>query len=174
MKCIAALFVLFAATLASAESAPSFEFTDAEGAVLQLPAEQEGIGLYLFWASWCPYCRSLMPHLQSIADEYGDAVTIYALNFRDEDDPQGYLDQRGFGFHSMDNADDIAKTWGAHGTPAVYLVDDTGEIRFNLYELLIESPPGYDELNHGQKAQRRAPLWAARIRQSIDELISEG
>src|SRR3546814_9228256 len=26
----------------------------------------------LFWATWCPYCKALMPHLQSMLDEYGN------------------------------------------------------------------------------------------------------
>ncbi len=36
-----------------------------------LPSMQAGVDIYLFWASWCPYCKALMPHLQSIQVEYG-------------------------------------------------------------------------------------------------------
>ena len=173
MKSIAVLLIALFCGMAWAGPAPGFEFKDSDGSELSLPADQQGIGVYLFWASWCPYCRALMPHLQSISDEYGDSISIYALNFRDEDDPVAYLSERGFDFISMNNADEVAELWGARGTPAVFLVDNQGLIRFNLYDLLIETPPEFEQLNHRQRAQRRAPLWAARIRLALDELIAE-
>jgi len=46
-------------------------------------------------------------------------------------------------------------------------------VRFNLYDVLATNPPGFEELDHTQRAQRRAPFWAARIRQKLDELIAE-
>lgn len=175
MKYLLLFAVLLLPTPAIADEiiAPSFDFIASDGTEMRLPGDQEGIGVYLFWASWCPYCRALMPHLQSISDEYGDSISIYTLNFRDEEDPDAYISGRGFDFISMNNADEVAELWGAHGTPAVFLVDGEGAIRFNLYELLIENPPEFDQLSHRQKAQRRAPLWAARIRQALDALIDE-
>jgi hypothetical protein len=32
----------------------------------------------LFWATWCPYCKALMPHVQSNLDEYGKQVRVVA------------------------------------------------------------------------------------------------
>ena len=62
------------------------------------PDDIERPTIVLFWATWCPYCRALMPHLQSILDEYGEQVEVIALNIREDEDPVEYLDRFGFQF----------------------------------------------------------------------------
>ena len=172
-KLVIPLLTIWLAAPVAAEPGQSFTLQSAEGRGWTLPAQQDGIGIYLFWASWCPYCKALMPHLQSIEDEYGDRVTVYALNFRDKSDPREYFDEHGFDFVLFPDAGDVAEQWGAHATPALYLVDDSGEVRFDLYEVLTDDPPGYAELGHTQRAARRAPFWAARIRASLDEVLAD-
>lgn len=168
------LFVLGASTSAQEyREAPPFSLASAEGTTLELPADQQGIGIYLFWASWCPYCRALMPHLQSLEDEYGNAITVYALNFRDQQNPAAYLEEHGFGFVLLPQADEVAESWGVQGTPGLFIVDRDGRIRFNLYEVLAHNPPGFEDLNHAQRAQRRGPFWAARIRESLDDVLAD-
>lgn len=172
---VALLSLTLAALTAVAQDqsqAPSFTLETADGRSLDLPADQQGVGIYLFWASWCPYCRALMPHLQSLEDEYGAEITVYALNFRDQRDPAAYLDEQGFDFVLLPQADDVAQSWGVQGTPGLFIVDREGRIRFNLYDVLATNPPGFEELDHTQRAQRRAPFWAARIRQALDAVIA--
>ncbi|MGB0513280.1 MAG: TlpA family protein disulfide reductase [Wenzhouxiangellaceae bacterium] len=163
-------------TIQAQDASPGSSFTlaTAKGEPLRLPDDQEGVGVYLFWASWCPYCRALMPHLQSIVDEYEDQVTVYALNFRDQRDAAGYMDENGFEFVLLPDADGVAEQWGMHGTPGLVIVDQDGEVRFNLYEVLTENPPGYEDMSHSQRAQRRGPFWAARIRETLDEVLNAG
>jgi len=171
-------FLLVAALLATsapllAEPGDAFTLADASGTEF-VPTEQQGIGVYLFWGGWCPYCQALMPHLQSVEDEYGDAVTVYALNFRDEKDPAEYMEQHGFEFVLLPEADAVAEVWGVRGTPAVYVLDAEGNVCFDRYELAVGTPDGWDDMDHRQKAQRRAPFWAARPRQAIDSVNSNG
>ncbi|MBS3744141.1 MAG: TlpA family protein disulfide reductase [Wenzhouxiangellaceae bacterium] len=172
---LAVLLLLLATASAYSQNFPPaepFELATAEGTALELPADQNGIGIYLFWASWCPYCRALMPHLQSLEDEFGDKITIYALNFRDQQDPEVYIAEHGFDFTLLPKADSVAERWGVQGTPGLFIIDRQGRVRFNLYDVLTNNPPGFEELGHTQRAQRRAPFWAARIRQALDEVIS--
>ncbi len=164
-------FFALAADAQEYPEAPPFSLETAAGQSIDLPAQQQGVGIYLFWASWCPYCRALMPHLQSLEDEYGNAIAIYALNFRDQQDPVAYLDEHGFDFVLLPKADEVAESWGVQGTPGLFIVDQAGRIRFNLYDVLANNPPGFESLNHTQRAQRRAPFWAARIRQSLDDVL---
>lgn len=153
-------------------AAEAFTLETASGTELNLPDDQEGVGIYLFWASWCPYCRALMPHLQSVEDEYGDKVTVYALNFRDQQDPEEYISEHGFDFVLLPEADRVAEQWGVQGTPGLFIVDAEGNARFNLYDVLADDPPGFEELDHTQRAQRRAPFWAARIRNELDKVLA--
>lgn len=168
-KSIAAL-VLIASLAAQAQAPATFTLESLEGDSYTLPEEQEGVGIYLFWASWCPYCKALMPHIQSIVDEYGDGVTVYALNFRDRKDPAALIEENGYEFTVFPDAGDVAESWAVHGTPGLFITDQSGTVHLNLYDVAVDNPPGYDELSHPQKAARRAPFWAARIRQTLDQL----
>lgn len=177
IRCIAVLVLFSAASFSNviiAEPGESFTLVSADGAEMTLPTDQRGVGIYLFWASWCPYCQALMPHIQSVVDEYGDAVTVYALNFRDEEDPSEYIGHRGFSFVNLPDADAVAAAWGVRGTPAVFVIDRAGSLCFDQYELSVTNPPGWDSMSHVQKARRRAPYWAARLRESIDRILEQG
>ena len=111
-----------------------------------------------------------MPHIQSVVDEYGDGVSVYALNFRDRKDPADLINANGYGFTVFPNAGEVAESWGIHGTPGLFIIDKSGTVQLNLYDVVTDNPPGYDELNNSQKAARRAPYWAARIRAALDDL----
>lgn len=147
---------------------PEFEADSTTGERYALPSGQAGVGVYVFWASWCPYCRSLMPHLQSIVAEYGDEVNVYALQFRDDESAADYVERFGYDFVVFDDADQVAEAWGIHATPAVIILDGEGRLRFDLYELLGQGPTLDADLPHGLKASRLAPFWAVEIRKAID------
>lgn len=170
MRTLAAAIFLFASLGVHSQAPAPFTLESLEGVSYTLPEEQEGVGIYLFWASWCPYCKALMPHIQSIVDEYGDGVTVYALNFRDSNDPVALIDDNGYEFTVFPDAGEVAESWGVHGTPGLFIIDQSGTVHLNLYDVVAENPPGYDELSHSQKAARRAPFWAARIRETLDDL----
>jgi thiol-disulfide isomerase/thioredoxin len=159
--------------LAVADPAPPLSLQNAAGQIVELPRQHESVDIYLFWATWCPYCKAFMPHIQSIRDEYGDAVTVYALQIRDDEDPRPFMTENGFDFELIPNADAAMEPYGMRGTPGLVLVDGEGEIRFNLYEVVLQDPPGYADLGNRAKAARRGPAWAARVRQEIDAILTE-
>jgi thiol-disulfide isomerase/thioredoxin len=156
------------------QPAPSFTLHDDKGEEVSLPRDHSGVDVYFFWASWCPYCKALMPHLRSILDEYGESVTVFALNIRDDENPREFLDKYGYDFILFPEADSVMEAYGVKGTPGLFLVDGCGQIRFNLYVLEREDDTAYQQLDNAEKAARRAPWWAAEIRQSIDTLLSAG
>ena len=152
--------------------APAFTLANAAGEQVTLPRSHNGVDIYFFWASWCPYCKALMPHLQSMRIEHADDLTIYALNIRDDEDPERFMAERGYDFIVIPEADSIMELYGVRSTPAVFVVDGKGRIRFNLYEMIFDDNSEYKAMSHGKKAGRRAPYWSAEIRQTIDQVLS--
>lgn len=153
--------------------APPVTLADAAGNDVTLPSKKDGVDIYLFWASWCPYCKALMPHLQSMQIEYGDDVRVYALNIRDDEDPVEFMAGKGYDFILLPDADPVMELYGVKSTPAVFVVDSDGAIRFNLYKMIFNDSDDFKALSHREKSGLRAPYWSAEIRRSIDKVLAE-
>ena len=152
---------------------PAFQLEDSSGLEIDYPADLKGPTIILFWASWCPYCKALMPHLQSIVDEYDGRINVLALNFREDEDPAEYISNRGFDFRLFPESDSVAQLWGVKGTPGLFLVDQTGRAVFSNFSLPEKAGPAnpalaVEDMKHYQKAARKAPYWAAHLRLAID------
>jgi len=154
-------------------AAPPFTLADADDEQITLPRNHDGVDIYFFWASWCPYCKALMPHLQSLRTEYGDDVTIFALNIRDEEMPEMFMLEHDYDFILLPEADGVMELYGVQAVPALFVVDGRGKIRFNLYDMIFDDSSEFKALSHGKKADQRAPRWSAEIRQSIDQILRE-
>lgn len=161
------------AAIADQPIAPDWSLADADGTTVQLSeVVEDGPVLLFFWASWCPYCKALMPHLQSIDIEYAGRVRLLALSFRDDGDPVGFLRTQGYTFTPLPAAEDVAKRYGVHGTPGVIIVDGQRALRFNLYDLeRPEVPVSVEERGRSAVAAFLAPHWAAEIRQQLDAIL---
>lgn len=92
---------------------------------LQRPA------ILLFWATWCPYCKALMPHVQNVVDAAGrNHLDVYAIDIKEDDDadPAAELRARKLSFTLVSNGDAIADQYAVKGTPGLFLVDARGYI----------------------------------------------
>lgn len=144
------------------------------GETVNFPDKREGPALLLFWASWCPYCKALMPEVQSIADNYDGELAVYAINFRDDEDPQAYMDKYGYTFTNLVKGGDVADLYDIWATPGVLIFDADNQQVFNLYELVgqYEEANGAipEELSNSQKAARLAPWWGEQIEAALADL----
>lgn len=81
------------------------------------------VTVLIYWATWCPYCKSLMPHLQNVADRYRDQpVRFYAMDIKETADPIRHMQEAGFSFELIMNADTTMEAYGVRGTPSVFVV----------------------------------------------------
>src|SRR5690606_38928333 len=82
------------------DRAPAWMRVDFDDRPVMFPGVLEGRpAVLVFWATWCPYCRALMPYLEGIQADYADAgVKIIAINAKEDgaEDPKAYI--RGLGF----------------------------------------------------------------------------
>ncbi len=68
----------------------------------------EGKVLVDFYADWCGPCKMLAPILEEVAEQLGDEVKIVKIN--------------------VDEAQNIAQTYGVMSIPTVYLFDSGAKI----------------------------------------------
>lgn len=163
------------ATSAQAETAPDWTLVSSQGDDVRLSDEvrQRPVVLF-FWATWCPYCKALMPHLQSMRLEYGEKIAILAINFQDKNDPAAFIREAGYDFTVLPDGDDVATLYEIYGTPGVIVVDTKQQMRFDLRDVLnFEPPESVNTAGHKAMAAYRAPYWAAEIRKSLDAVLGE-
>jgi thiol-disulfide isomerase/thioredoxin len=171
---IVGIFIVATAPAAEQRVAPDWTLRTPEGERVTLSevAAKRPV-LLLFWATWCPYCKALMPHLQSIGLEYGETIEILAIHFRDDKgDPAGFVRDAGYDFTVLTNGTGVAELNGIWSTPGVFIVDTDRVIRFDLYTVPEpEFPESEEALSHRKKAGYRAPYWGAEIRKSLDTVL---
>lgn len=169
---LAALMVI-GTQAASAETAPDWSLQSANGQQIRLSEEVSEQTVILFaWATWCPYCKALMPHLQSISYEYGDNIKILAVQIDDKGDAAAFVKNAGYDFTVLPNGARVADLYRIHATPGLMIVDSRQEIRFDLRDV-----PGLPESDkktaHASRASKLAPYWAAVLRTSLDKVVAE-
>ena len=132
MRATLLLFLLLLSGPACAqERAIAWQGHGADGQSIRFdPAHMQRPAVLLFWATWCPYCKALMPYLQKVYDAAGkEKLDVYAIDIKDEDgDPVAELKQRGNTFTLVRDGDAIAALYGVKGTPGLFLVDRSGAI----------------------------------------------
>ncbi|WP_248674438.1 protein disulfide oxidoreductase [Shewanella colwelliana] len=84
--------------------------------------------LVYFWGSWCPVCRITSPMVNAINDDY--AVITVAVASGGNDDINQYLTEHDYQFPVINDTEGMHIQWGALAYPAIYVVDQTGQIRY--------------------------------------------
>jgi peroxiredoxin len=112
------------------ESAPDFALTTLEGETLRL-SEQGGRWVLLnFWATWCEPCKTEMPLLQTLADDYEDWLVVWGINQRESAiEVSVFSDEYGVRFPLLLDPDDATlMNYGVMGLPLTFVINPQGEI----------------------------------------------
>ena len=118
--------------------APDFTLTDQNGNVHTL-SDYKGQTVFLnFWATWCPPCRSEMPEIQKLYEEYGYnegelvVLGIAAPDIGQEGDIDSitaFLTENGYTFPVvMDSQGIFTFLYGIRAYPTTFMISEDGSI----------------------------------------------
>ena len=127
------LFCLVSLASFAQDRAIAWEGKGVDGKTIRFdPDHRDRPAILLFWATWCPYCEALMPHLQKVYDAAGKKhLDVYAIDIKDDGDPVATLKKRHQTFTLVRDGDAIADLYHVKGTPGLFLVDAKGNIIYH-------------------------------------------
>jgi len=110
-------------------SAPRFVATDLHGERVSL-ADYRGRPLLLhFWASWCRICKFEEGAVSSVAESW--PVLTVAMQSGDDEQVRRFMQERGLDWRTIvDETGELAKRFGVRGTPAHFILDGNGRVRY--------------------------------------------
>ncbi|MDZ5724126.1 TlpA disulfide reductase family protein [Acetobacterium sp. K1/6] len=116
------------------QAAPDFTVFDQAGKPVKL-SDFAGKPVVLnFWASWCPPCKSEMPHFNTVYQDQKDEVVFLMINQTDgqrETKAKGlqYIANQGFDFPIyFDTEFEASTAYGISSIPTTLFINPAGEI----------------------------------------------
>ncbi len=127
----------------NAVQAPDFALTDQYGEVHTL-ADYEGKTIFLnFWATWCGPCRSEMPDIQALYEDWeentGDVVVLGVASPTSDENPYGqdgtqeeitaFLEENGYTYPVlMDTTGKLFSQYGITAFPTTFMIASDGTV----------------------------------------------
>jgi peroxiredoxin len=111
--------------------APDFTLPTPQGDSHSLSDYQGSPVLVFFWASWCSICRSVMPGLERVYQDYSPlGFKILAVNTQDVTNAGvDYFQSRGYAYTLLlDNNGAVANQYRMHALPTSVLIGPDGII----------------------------------------------
>lgn len=82
-----------------------------------------------FWASWCGPCRTAIPALERIHQEFKErGVVVLGVNVNDDQNPAQSMQDLGATYMGLVGGDDVAREYGVEGLPTILVIDGDGQI----------------------------------------------
>jgi thiol-disulfide isomerase/thioredoxin len=108
---------------------PDFSIMANDGMTYAPDYLKGNVVLIMFWATWCPYCRHAMPHMNTFADEYSNSeFTLLGIcNSKDPTAWHNYIQEHHLQWPQyLDRDARMGHLFGARGVPNFFLIDKDG------------------------------------------------
>lgn len=142
--------------------APAWTLETDDGEEVSFPEDMQGdAAILLFWATWCPYCKAVMPYLDRIVDDYAEhGVQVFAMDFKDDGDPVAVMAELGYDFVVLPLGDLVADDYGVTSAPGILVVDRDGMVVYRRGS--TRAPPGTEI----------AEFWDGEVREALDRVLA--
>lgn len=144
------------------EIAPAFTGLDENGNEVSFPEVIDGKPTILFfWATWCPYCKAFMPHLEQIKKDYGDEINVVMINHKErgEGDPVAYTKALEFEVTSVMDGDSIGDAYTVDFIPGLMIAGTDGQMAWKRKS--TDLPAGKEV----------GEFWNLKVREQLDEML---
>ena len=111
-----------------------WQLNNLDGQPIHLSAYQGQPVVLVFWATWCPYCKKLLPGIQQLHEKYHQkGLKIIAVNIREDWQPKTYWKNHEYTFDAVLEGDDVANIYGIQGTPGIVFIAPDGQVLKTTY-----------------------------------------
>ena len=124
--------------------APEFTLEDLQGESISLSDFRGKVIILDFWASWCPPCRSSMPHLEELRKRYqSEGLVVVAVSLDPNmADISTFLEENEFMdllvlWESPTAAQRVKTLYGVSGIPHPFVIDRQGIIRYSDHPIRL-------------------------------------
>ncbi len=121
-----------------------------DGSVLRAADLKGKVVVLEYWASWCPFCKNTMPHLQKLyeANKAKGLEVIMLSVDKTEREAVDALRERGFTFRAGMAGEQINRVFGRlRGLPVTYVIGRDGRLaRQEMGELFAEDVAEFADL----------------------------
>lgn len=111
--------------------APAFELKTPSGDTIRLEDLRGRVVVLDFWGTWCLPCKLSSPLVQKLHEDYeGKPVTVLGLAVRERDlsKPQEYMDENGYTYAILLEADAVASEYRVRAYPSFVVIGPSGEL----------------------------------------------
>lgn len=117
------------------QDAPPFELRDAQGQAVSLASLRGKVVVVHFWATWCGYCKKVLPEIQKIHDAFKDQPDVVVLGVNcaprpTAPDAQVFFKEQGYTYRILLNGDRVSSAYEVRGFPALFVIGPDGKIIF--------------------------------------------
>lgn len=116
--------------IAIGEKAPDFTVQTIDGKKVNL-SDYKGKKVFLnFWATWCPPCKSEMPHMQSFSEKMPAHVEVLAVNLEESQAKAAdFADQYDLTFPILLDKDGaVGEAYEIYTIPTTYVLNEDGTV----------------------------------------------
>ncbi len=116
------------------QNPPEIKIAEFLNAPADMPKTLEGLRgrvvLVEFWATWCPPCRAIIPHMKELADKFSTrGLQVISITKEKTDVVKPFAEQHNMTYTiGIDDGGQTVRAYGIRSIPSAFLVGRDGKV----------------------------------------------